>query len=92
MFLKQEKPDLDDFERRKKCHSNGKIHILLFQNILSIFFYFEKKTLIFEGRSTPSHPLHPLRTRPQRMQFFWTCSLSNRQCEYSPNITIYFFV
>ena len=53
------KPEMDNFEKKKKIGSKGYIstvftdtlekssqnilHILLFQNILSIFFYFEKK-------------------------------------------------
>ena len=41
MILKQEKPEMDDFEE-KNIGSKGKI-LLLFQNILSIFL-FKKKT------------------------------------------------
>ena len=46
MFLKQEKSEMNDFEEQN-FGSKGKILkfslILLFQNILSIFVYFEKK-------------------------------------------------
>jgi len=61
MFLKRERPEMDDLERKKKFGCEGKIlsifkkkkvildidiqakiflHILSFQNILSIFFMF----------------------------------------------------
>ena len=38
MFLKQEKPEMDDFERKKYFGSKIQENILLFQNILSILF------------------------------------------------------
>ena len=63
MFLKQEKPEMDDFERRKKFGSKGRISTFYqilwknvfngyplqkFHNILSIsFLFWEKKTCIF---------------------------------------------
>ena len=63
MFLKLEKSDMDDFERRKNVGSDGKrkifrwkplqkchkifLNILLFQNILSIFLYLDKKDFHF---------------------------------------------
>ena len=75
MFLKQEKPKMDNFERKKKLGSKGKIlgkckqkcHkifslILLFQNIRSIFSIFRKKTCMASGD-------------PPRMQVFLECPL-----------------
>ena len=67
MFLKQEKPEMDYVERKKNCsNSKGKIlgnflknchkiflHILMFQSILSIFYFFEKKNFHFEKRTRP---------------------------------------
>ena len=54
MLLKQEKPEMDDFEGKnfvlkytfEKCHKIS-LHILLFQNILSIYFILRKKLCIF---------------------------------------------
>ena len=63
-YNKQEKPEMDDFERKKTLvlkenylekfltdtlekMSQNILHIFFLQNILSIFFYFEKKTCIF---------------------------------------------
>ena len=68
MFLKQEKPEMDDFERKKnlgsiKCLTDSfsnkyiYLHILLFQTILSIFFYLRKKLAFFSGEGSTPPPL-----------------------------------
>ena len=68
MFLKHEKPEMDDFERKNFFCPNGKYFenekfltdtlskklqniyaYFWFQNILSIFLYFEKKNLHFQA-------------------------------------------
>ena len=61
--MKQEKPEIDDFERNKRIplQKVQKIYlnILLFQSILSICFNLKKKNLQFlaAGGSTPTPPL-----------------------------------
>ena len=47
MFLKQEKPEMDDFERKENFGSKGKNTYVPEHS--KIFFYYEKKLAFFSG-------------------------------------------
>ena len=81
MFLKQEKPEIDDIERRRKTLVLKKKNVL--RNIFEKVFKFLRDTLAKNSQNIcaysfvsehSKHFFYTSRTRPLRMQVFFTCS------------------